>query len=394
MIASQKRPAQVEVAGDRPALDQRLALPGASSGHVIAERRAERAGQRTLLAVGPQPHVDAVGHAQRRVLGQQPDDLAAHPREELGVGDDLRAGRLPVLVVEEDQVDVRAVVELLRRRACPGPARRTARRAAAGGTRNAVPRLGARPGQPDGGLDAGVGQVGEVLRDHLQRKPADDVVVADPQALALAEPPQGQRLLVLVVQSRRASSQSSSISADRSRRSAPGPQPVEQLGVADQDLAEVLAGAEDLEQDLGRPRCRRRARASVALEPRAPRPGTARGSPAPCRGRGSGAGRRRAGRRAGRRPVERIGPGPAGQVGQVAAAALGVADAQPGKPAPGPARESRGRSGTSRRSSESSQASDSCRAEFGRSSAGRHREETRSGADVLEWRKIARRRPG
>ena len=77
--------AQREVAGDRAALDQRLPLPGAAAGHVIAERRVERPRQRPLLAVGPQPHVDAIGDPQRRVVGQQADDVAAHAGKELGV---------------------------------------------------------------------------------------------------------------------------------------------------------------------------------------------------------------------------------------------------------------------------------------------------------------------
>ena len=55
----------------------------------------------------------------------------------------------------------------------------------------------------------------------FQRKTADDVVVADPQALALAKPPQGERLLVLVVQRPESAFQRSSISDDRSGRSGP-----------------------------------------------------------------------------------------------------------------------------------------------------------------------------
>ncbi len=113
MICLEKGRAQVQVAGDRAALDQRLALPGAAAGHVIAQRGVERARQGTLFAVGTEPHVDAIGHPQRGVVGQQADDVAAHPGKKLGVGDDLGAGGLAVFVVEEDQVDVGAVVELL-----------------------------------------------------------------------------------------------------------------------------------------------------------------------------------------------------------------------------------------------------------------------------------------
>ena len=105
--------AQGEVAGDRAALDQRLPLPGAAAGHVIAQRGVERPRQHPLFAVGTQPHVDAISDPQRGVVGQQPDDVAPHPRKELGVRDDLGPGRLAVFVVEEYQIDVGAVVELL-----------------------------------------------------------------------------------------------------------------------------------------------------------------------------------------------------------------------------------------------------------------------------------------
>ena len=299
---------------------------------------------------------------------------------------------LALVVVEEDQVDVGAVVELLRRRACPGPGRRTARarrRRRAG--RRTAPRRAPGPAGT-AAFDAGVGQVREVLRDHFQRKAADDVVVADPQALALAEPPQRQR-------------------SARSRRRAPAsvvPEVVDQaslgrgarararsqsssVGIADQHLAEVLAGAEDLEQDLGRPARRRPAR-GASRRARAPRPGTARGSPAPCPGRGSAAGRRRAGRRAGRRQPGTPAPARRVRSREVAAPALGIANAQPGQPALRPARGSRDRSGTSRRSSARSR---SCREPWHGSIAmrrsiahelsnGSAHEPAKSGADVLE----------
>ena len=88
----EKRLAQREVAGDRAALDQRLPLPGAAAGHVVAQRGVQRARQRPLFAVGTQPHVDAIRDPQRGVVGQQADDVAPHPGKELGVGHDLGAG--------------------------------------------------------------------------------------------------------------------------------------------------------------------------------------------------------------------------------------------------------------------------------------------------------------
>ncbi len=187
----------VEIAGDRPALDQRLPLPGSAARHIVAQRGVERAGQRPLLAVGAQPHVDAIGDSQRRVVGQQPDELAPHPGEELGVGDDLGPAVCAILVVQEDQIDVGAVVELLAAQLAQAQHDEPCRRSAAV-TRNAEASLGASPRQPQRRFDAGVGQVGKVLRDQFQRKTAHDVVVADPQALAArnrrkAEPARSRR---------------------------------------------------------------------------------------------------------------------------------------------------------------------------------------------------------
>ena len=190
----QERAAQVEVAGDRPALDQGLPLPGASTRHVVAQSGVQRACQCALFAVGPQPHVDPVGDAHRRVLGQQADDLGSHPPEELGIGDDPGTEGLTLLIVEEYEVDVGAVVELgaaeLAQSQHDEPSGRSVLPAG-----RAEPLLGPGPSQPGGGLGAGVGQVGEVDRDHLEWKPADDVVVADPECLAMAESADGERLL-------------------------------------------------------------------------------------------------------------------------------------------------------------------------------------------------------
>ena len=107
-----KRASQAEVAGDRTALDQGLPLPGSTPGLVVAQGRVQRTGQRTLFAVGAKPHVNPVGNAPRGVFGEQPDDLGSHPCEELGVRDDSRPRGPAILVVEEDKIDVGAVVQL------------------------------------------------------------------------------------------------------------------------------------------------------------------------------------------------------------------------------------------------------------------------------------------
>ena len=64
---------------------------------------------------GPQPQIDAVGLAAVGVRAEQPDDLGADAGEVIVVADDgdATAARLAFLVVEEHQVDVAGVVELL-----------------------------------------------------------------------------------------------------------------------------------------------------------------------------------------------------------------------------------------------------------------------------------------
>ncbi len=106
-------PAEIEIARDGPTFDERLTFPRSTGRFIIAERRGERARQRALIALGSKPHVDPIGDAQRGVVGEQSDDFATHPREKFGVGDDARTGGLPFGVVQENQVDVRAVIQLV-----------------------------------------------------------------------------------------------------------------------------------------------------------------------------------------------------------------------------------------------------------------------------------------
>ena len=113
------------------------------------------------------------------------------------------------------------------------------------------PSLGPAARQPHGRLNARVGQVGQILGGHFQGKTADDVVVADTEALPPAKPAQSELLIVFLGQPGDGLPEL----VDQGRpipALGPSLQPIEQLGVADQDLAQVLAGAENLEQDLGR----------------------------------------------------------------------------------------------------------------------------------------------
>ncbi len=79
------RAPSVEVAGDRPGLEQRLELPGAGPAPVVGLVAGQRPHQRAVLALRPQPRVDLPGDAaadphrlagQRRRRGQRGVDVA------------------------------------------------------------------------------------------------------------------------------------------------------------------------------------------------------------------------------------------------------------------------------------------------------------------------------
>ena len=142
--------------------------------------------------------------------------------------------------------------------------------------------------------------------------------------------------------------QRSSIRASRSRRSAPAWSQSSSAGSRIKTLAEVLAGAEDLEQDLGRPgvvgelaegRLGLRARGDEPLQvgQRHARVGAARQNRVELDGEPGD-------------QVEAARPRLLGQVREVAAAALRVANAQPDQPVLEQLGDRRDRSGTSRRS--------------------------------------------
>ena len=60
-----------------------------------------------------------------------------------------------------------------------------------------MPLLGAIAGDPASGLNAGVRESGEVESDRIEREAAYDVVIADPEHLALAVSTQRQTFIIL-----------------------------------------------------------------------------------------------------------------------------------------------------------------------------------------------------
>ena len=100
-----------------PRLDEHLQLPVAGPVLVVLERRIHRNSEVALLALRPQAQVGAKHRAVRGGLGDGPGDGVRQTHGVFLVGDRrvaLRAARrFAVVGVEKEQVDVRAVIELV-----------------------------------------------------------------------------------------------------------------------------------------------------------------------------------------------------------------------------------------------------------------------------------------
>ena len=104
------RLAQRPVAGDGARLQPHRPLPRLAERLVVGEQRGQRQRERTLPAARPQAQVDAEAEAVRRHLGERARHLLGHADEELAHG--ASVGQLAVALVDVDQIDVGAVVEL------------------------------------------------------------------------------------------------------------------------------------------------------------------------------------------------------------------------------------------------------------------------------------------
>ena len=239
---------EVKVAGDGSALDEGLPFPGASGGFVVAEGGGEGTGEGSLVAFRAEAHIDAIGHAEHSMVGEEADDFASHSGEEFGVGDGSRAKGLAFEVVEEDQIDVRAVVELLSAELAEGEDDEFPWGAVGAGG-SAVFTLGASASESTGPFDADVGEDGEVEGDEFQREAADDVGIADAEQFALAEAPQREPFVVLVGGFAEGLPELVEQSAGVAPFSA-GAKPIEERGLSDEEFAEILASAEELKSDF------------------------------------------------------------------------------------------------------------------------------------------------
>ena len=105
-IAAERR-----IAGDLPGADEGRALPGQSRGFVIGDGRIDRQRDRGHFGRGAKAQVDAEGIALLGALLQDLDDALADAQRRL-LGLLARLARQGLGVVEEDEIDVRRIIEL------------------------------------------------------------------------------------------------------------------------------------------------------------------------------------------------------------------------------------------------------------------------------------------
>src|SRR5690606_32386394 len=103
--------AQLHVAGARPRLEPRLALPRPAEALVVALDGRQRVGDGAAAALGAQPQVDAEDHVLVRDLAER----RRHPLAQLGEELVQRqvADLAAVRAVDVDEIDVGGEVELL-----------------------------------------------------------------------------------------------------------------------------------------------------------------------------------------------------------------------------------------------------------------------------------------
>ena len=180
--SARKARAGGEVAGDRPRLDQRRALPVLPGAFVIGERGDDRQRGRRRAGIGAQPEVGAEDIAVGGALLDQPHQLLRQPPEE--TADVVLSGvARPFPVIEEDKVDIAGIVQLTRAELAHGEDDEAALplgRGGVGGGELAL-ALGGGEEMARRGGDRGVGEAAERAGDALELPPAGDVGDRDQQ---------------------------------------------------------------------------------------------------------------------------------------------------------------------------------------------------------------------
>ena len=110
LMLPEKFVGQLAAAGDAARFDQRQPFPGLAKPGVIIFHAVDRAGERSRRSLRAQPQIDPKKRARRIVGGEGLDYFRAELIEPLVIGQVRR--NLSLFAVDEDHVDIGAVVQL------------------------------------------------------------------------------------------------------------------------------------------------------------------------------------------------------------------------------------------------------------------------------------------
>jgi hypothetical protein len=168
------------VPGGGTGLDKHLQLPVAAAGLIVGLGGVERHDHFAVAAFGTEPEIDAVADAFGGVTGEEIGDEVGDLLRELFVGDDVWSGGVAVGGIEEDEVDVGAVIELFAAELAHGEHRERGR-----GEAIALGVVG--DGAAEGDVEDGVGEVGEFAGGFGEIGEAADVAEENTEKFAAAE---------------------------------------------------------------------------------------------------------------------------------------------------------------------------------------------------------------
>ena len=180
------------VAGGVARLDQRLALPQLGALGDVRAVGLERQHHGAHPPLGPEPEVHAEGVALLGDRLERIHDGAGRLGEVFAVGHaaGFSARRQPVVAVDEDQIDVRGVVELAAAQLAHADYRQPRRLAVLARGRavqRAKPLLRPSPGR----VQTQVGEPRQLLRRHREVGIAENVAAGDADELAVLEATEG-----------------------------------------------------------------------------------------------------------------------------------------------------------------------------------------------------------
>ena len=176
-------------------------FPGPGLLDLVVREGSEGPHQEPLIAIRAQAHIDLVKLTGGGLGGHHMNGALAQARIELVVGQGLGTGGHgidAIAAVEKDQIQVRAIAQLdppqlaitdHQKAGLPGPN-------PGGGP---MPLNQVAIGQGDNALQAGLGDVGEIVADHHEGDSPRQIGGGDPQPVALGELAQPLHLLFQVL---------------------------------------------------------------------------------------------------------------------------------------------------------------------------------------------------